>query len=91
MCSQEIRDSSPVGHGALFVIDSIEDVELSFHILVNVQDRSNVSATVTVVRGGPNCYQVIVSEPELEPIHNELMCACDQIQVVNVIEFSGHS
>lgn len=36
--SQKVGDSRAIGHGALSIVDGVEDVEVSFHMFVDVQD-----------------------------------------------------
>ena len=40
--------------------DSLENLELLFPSLFNLHDRSQVIASVTVVRGAPHCHQVLI-------------------------------
>ncbi len=40
--------------------DSLENLELLFASLFNLHDRSQVVASVTVVRGAPHCHQVLI-------------------------------
>jgi hypothetical protein len=88
--SQEIRHKSLVWNGTRGLISqSMEDVESSLQFVVHVEDRGNVAASVAVVRGGPNSHEVLVSEPVLEAVHNQLMCSGDERNVIDVVEFSG--
>ena len=68
----------------------MEDLEVAFQLIVDVQDGSDVTATVAVVRGGPNRDEVRVLEPVLEAVHDKLMGASHEVQVVEVVELSRH-
>ena len=51
----------------------MEDLEVVLHVLVDLHDGGDVSASVAIVGGGPDGDKVGVVEPELESIHNQLM------------------
>jgi hypothetical protein len=68
----------------------MEDVEGSIQLVIHVQDRGNVAASIAVVRSRPNSDEVLVSEPVLESVHHKLMGSGDQGNVVDVIELGGH-
>ena len=68
----------------------MENVESFIKLLIDVQDGSNVTASVAVVRSRPDGNEVLVFEPVLEAIHDKLMRSCDQGNVIDVIEFSCH-
>lgn len=89
--SQKVGDSCAIRHGALSVVDGVEDVEVSFHMFVNVQDWSDISASVAVVRCWPNCNQILISEPVFESVHNQLMGASNQLQLIYVVELRSHT
>ena len=65
----------------------MEDVKRLVKLFVDVEDGGHVSASVAVVGGRPNGYEVLVSEPILEAVHNQLMGPGDQVDVVDVVEF----
>lgn len=69
----------------------MEDIKSSFQILVDVQDWSNIATSVAVVRSRPYGDQVLVSEPIFETIHHKLMGSSNQLQIVDMVELSGHS
>jgi len=68
----------------------MENVEVALQLVVDIQDRGNVTATVAVVGGRPDCDQVRVLEPILEAVHDKLMSASYELQVINVVELSRH-
>ena len=88
--SQEIRHKSLVwdGTGGL-ISQSMENVEGSGQFVVDVQNRSDISASVAIVWCGPNSDEVLISKPVLESVHDKLMCSGDQRNVIDVIEFGG--
>ena len=64
----------------------MEDVECSLQLVVYVEDGSNISASVAIVWSRPNGDEVLISEPVLEPVHNQLMRSGNEGDVVDVIE-----
>lgn len=68
----------------------MENVESLVELLVDVQDGSDVTASVAVVGGRPDCDEVLVLEPVLEAVHHQLMRSGNQSDIVDVIEFSGN-
>jgi len=87
-CSQEVRHKCLVWNSSgCLVSQGVEDVESLFKFVADVQDRSYVSASVAIVWCWPNSHKVLVSEPVLEAVHDKLMGSCDQVDVVDVIEF----
>lgn len=68
----------------------MENVESLVELLVDVQDGSDVTASVAVVGGRPDSDEVLVLEPVLEAVHHQLMRSGNQSDVVDVIEFSGN-
>jgi len=65
----------------------MEDLEGALHALADVEQGSYVTASVAVVRGGPDSHEVGVLEPVFESVHDELMSASNQVEVVDVVEF----
>ena len=51
----------------------MENVECSLQLVVHVQDGGNISASVAVVGCRPNSDEILVSEPVLEAVHDQLM------------------
>ena len=68
----------------------MEDVEGSVQLVIYVQDGGHISASVAVVWCRPNSHEVLISEPVFESVHDELMCSCDQRDVVDVIELGSN-
>jgi len=66
----------------------MENVESLVKLLIHVQNGSDVTTSVAVVWSRPDGDEVLVFEPVLEAIHDELMCSCNQSDIVDVIEFS---
>lgn len=88
--SQEVRNNSAIGDGALALANSVENVESTFHVVVDVQNGGDVTTSVTIVGSGPHGDEVGVLEPVLEAIHNKLMSTSNQVNVVNVVELRGN-
>lgn len=71
LSSQEIWHKSLVWDGTgCLISQSVEDVESLLKLVIDVEDGGNITTSVAVVRCGPHSYQVLVSEPVLETIHN---------------------
>ena len=89
--SQEIGHKGFIrdGFGRL-VLESMEDLERSIKLFVYIQQRSLVSAPVAVVGSRPDCDEVLVLEPVLIALHHKLVSSCDEIDVVDMIEFLGN-
>ena len=68
----------------------MEDLEVALHVVVDVEDGGDVTATVAVVGRRPNRHEVRVFEPVLEAVHDELMGSGDELEVVDVIVLGGH-
>jgi len=83
--SQEVRDGSAVRHRTLPVVHRQENLELALEVLVDLQDRGDVTTSVAVVRGRPDRDQAL-TEPVLESVHDELMRTRDEFEVVDVVE-----
>ena len=90
-CSQEVRHHRLIVDGLLHLVaDRIERFEVSLHVLIDLENRRNVAASVAVVRRGPNSDQVFVLEPEFVAVHDKLMSACHEAQIVDLQELRGH-
>ena len=48
----------------------MEDLEGALHLLTDVEEGSDVAASVAVVRGGPDRDEVGVLEPVFESVHD---------------------
>ncbi len=68
----------------------LENAKLFVQFLRYLHDRCHVVASVTVIWRWPNCHQVLWRKPKLESFLNQLMCSCNQLNPVNVIEVSDH-
>ena len=68
----------------------MEDLEVPLQLVVDVQDGSDVTTAVAVVRRRPYRHKVRVLEPILEAIHDKLMGTSHKLQVVNMVELGGH-
>ena len=68
----------------------MEDLEVALHVVVNVEDGSDVTATIAVVGSGPHGDKVRILEPVLEAVHDKLMSSGHKFQVVDVIVLSCH-
>jgi hypothetical protein len=87
------KESQEVGHFSFVVfcllglaLNGVENIELLVKLFRNVENRSNVTASVAVVRRGPHCNEIAVLEPVLKPIHNKLVSSCNQLQIIDMIE-----
>ena len=86
--SQEVRNKGLVWDGPRSLISQgVEGLERVLEFVVHVENRGDVTASVAVVGSGPDGDEVLVLEPELVTIHNELMGTRNQVDVVDVIEF----
>merc|ERR1712110_747487 len=65
----------------------MEDLKGTLHALTDVEQGSDIAASVAVVRRRPNSHKVGVLEPILESVHNKLMGTSNQVEVVDVVEF----
>lgn len=84
LLSEILRESALwLAELALYLIKSHE---FALQIVIKLHDGSNVSATVTIVRGGPNGHEILLGEVELISLLHELVSAADQREVVNVVE-----
>ena len=72
------------------LLDRVEDVKGALHVLIDVEDGSDVAAAVAIVGGTPHGDQVGVLEPVLEAVHDQLMGSGDQVEAVNVVELRGN-
>lgn len=88
--SQEVGNNSSIRNCFRAITDSVEDLEATLQVIVNVQDRSNITASVAVVRCRPDGHQIAILEPVLESIHDKLVSTSHQIDVINVVKLAGH-
>ena len=92
MISQEVRHKGLVWNSTSGLISQgMEDFKGSYELVVHIQDRCNITTSVAIVWRGPNSNEVLISEPVFEAVHNKLMRSGNQRNVVDVIEFGGHS
>jgi hypothetical protein len=82
--NSEWRFSEEVGNFTLEILrfgrlafNSVEDIELLLHFFVYVQDGSDISTSVAVVRCRPHCDKIVVFEPILKSVHDKLMSTSD--------------
>lgn len=68
----------------------MEYVKRSVKIFVDVEDGSHITTSVAIVRSRPNSDQVLVLEPVLESVHDELMSPSNQLDVIDMVEFGSH-
>lgn len=86
-CSQEVGNDGAIGDCALLIADGVEDFEVALHLFVDVEDGSDVTASVAVVWCGPHGDEVLILEPVSEAVHDELMSAGDHFKIVDVVKF----
>ena len=88
--SQEIGYNGLIIDGALgLVLDRVERLERVLEVLVDLEHGRNVATSVAIVGRRPDGDQVLVLEPELVALHDELMGASNEADAINVIEFRG--
>lgn len=89
-CSQEVGHDGLIVHGpGSLVSQGVEGLKGVFKLFIDFEHRGNIAASVAVVGCGPNGNEVAVSEPILVALHDELMCSCHKVNVIDMIEFSS--
>ena len=84
--SQEVVRCPLVDVAELILLGSwVELQEGVLHKLVDLHDGCLVAASVAVVRRREHRDHVAVVRP-VEPVHDELVGACNQFQIVRVVE-----
>lgn len=83
--SQEVRNDLADRDGTRAVLSGVEDFEVPLQVVVDVEDRGNITATVAVVGCRPNRNQVGIFEPVLEAVHNQLMGAGHELEIVDMV------
>lgn len=79
------RDSSPViGNGA-------EDLKVRVQVFSQGHYACDIAAAVAVVRRGPDRDDVLRCEVVFVSFVDELMCSCDELKVVDVVELQCKS
>jgi hypothetical protein len=92
MISQEVRHKGLVWNSTSGLISqSMEDFKGSYELVVHIQDRCDITTSVAVVWCGPNCNEVLISEPVFKAVHDELMRSGNQRNVIDMIKLSCHS
>ena len=61
--------------------------ELISQVLVHLHYRRHVPTTITVVRSGPHCHQLLI-EHELVSLHHQLVRTTQQLQIVRLVELT---
>ncbi len=61
----------------------IERFVLLIQVIIQLENRCHVSATIAVIRCRPNRYDCLI-EHQLIPFQNQLMCSRDQVEIVRV-------
>ena len=88
LSSQEVWNKGLVGDGpGCLVSQSIEGLKRVLQLVVDVEEGGDVATSVAIVGRGPNRHEVLVLEPELVAVHDELVGPGDQADVVDVVEF----
>jgi len=85
---EEVGNEGSRGDHVGLVGDGVEDLELLIVVLVDLQDGRLVSASVAIVRRGPNGHQSLI-EVELESLVDKLMRAANKLQSIHVAELLG--
>ena len=88
-CSQEVWNNLANRDSTLRLRGGVENLKGALHALTDVEQGSNVAASIAVVRSGPNSHKVGVLEPVFESVHDKLMGTSNQIEVINVVEFGS--
>jgi hypothetical protein len=87
-CSQEVWNEGLVRYSSGGLVSQrVEDIKSFVQLVANVEDGGHVTTSIAVVRGRPDCHQVLVSEPVFEAVHHELMGSGNETDVVDVIKF----
>ena len=63
----------------------MKNLQVIFHVLVDLHDCSLVSTSVAVVRSGEDCHDITLVCPVVS-IHDQLMRSGDSRQVIRVVE-----
>lgn len=75
---------------SLVVTDCAEQLEGGLEIILDLTDRSQVSAAVAVVRSAPHGDDVLIGEMVFIALVHELVCTGNEREVVDVTELIGH-
>lgn len=73
------------GHLSLALRGRVVGDEVALQILVHLHNRSDVTAAIAVVRGGPHGDELVVEHP-LVALHHQLMRSAHHIEVVVRVE-----
>lgn len=63
-----------------------EDGEVRLKIFAKGHDTGNVTASVAVIWCRPNSYYILVLEVIFVTLVDQLMCACNELQTVDMVE-----
>jgi hypothetical protein len=88
LSSQKVL-SSPLPsrrHSPAMIWHSREDLEIWLKIFAQRHDRSDIPATIAVIRSRPNGHDVLRGKMILIPFVDELMCSSNQLEIVDVVE-----
>lgn len=86
--SEKVRDDFFVIYWtSIFTCHCMEDVKGPVKVFTDVENGSYISTSVAIVRSWPDCHQVLVFEPILEAIHDQLMGPCDEFKSIDMVEF----
>lgn len=76
---------------SLIVADGAEQLKGGLEVLTNLTDRSQVTTSIAVVGCTPHGDDVLVGKVVFVSFVDQLMCASDQGEIVDVAEFIGYT
>ena len=77
------------GRWTLILWRRFEYRKASIEMFIKFQNSSNITTTITIIRGGPDSEHRFIEMP-LIAFHHELMGPADQIDVIHLIELRDH-
>jgi len=75
-------------HFAFVIGNRLEGLEITLQLVVKMQNRSNVTATVAIVGGRPHSDELVVEHVLVTLLH-KLMRTADKLKLVGLNEVSG--
>jgi len=70
-------------------LGAIEFAEFRLALFIDDHDGSNIAAAIAVVGGTPDVNEAVLREHVLVALHDQLVCACNKFDVVDLVEVSG--
>lgn len=66
---------------------SIKDLKRPLQVLIELENGGDVAAAIAVVGRRPDCHKLLIEHP-LEALHDELVRAADEVDIVRVVELA---